>query len=262
MLKMRARRQPPLILRWQPPEDPLPTRVIRATRAPRSRAWFERDSRAIVRNGDRPFDFCARIQQLVMDIAVRTPDFRHVQSPRILVSVSQARGSSLGGLQARVTPLRFPGGALTRQRSGVPFQIQRYFNGDHEYLYLLTFSLPRFLDQEFDQKLITIFHELYHLSPAFDGDLRRHTGRYALHTHSQKEYDQHMVGYARTYLATKPEPALYGFLRMTFAQLEEQFGAVTGIVVPRPKMIPLVPPYVPQAAMGQQVEVKNPHPPG
>ena len=229
----------PLIRRWQEPHDPLPRRVMRAPGSRRAPAWFERHSRAQSQGRDQPFDFCANLQQLVMDIAIRSPDFRHLQVPRILVTASQARGRSLLGLQARVTPLRFPGGALTRRRRGVPFQIQRYFLGAHEYLYLLTFSLPRFLDQEFDQKFITLFHELYHMSPAFDGDLRRHEGRYAMHTHCQREYNERMVAYAREYLALKPEPALYGFLRMNFAQLEERHGAITGIVVPRPKMIPV-----------------------
>ncbi len=229
----------PLLLRWQEPHDPLPVRVIRAPGSSRAPLWFERDSRGQTQGHDRPFDFCANVQALVMDIAIRCPDFRHLQVPRILVTASQARASSLRGLQARVTPLRFPGGALIRQRRGVPFQIQRYFLGEHEYLYLMTFSLPRYLDQEFDQKLVTLFHELYHMSPAFDGDLRRHEGRYAIHTHSQRDYDERMVEYARAYLAARPEPALYGFLRMNFAQLEERHGAITGIVVPRPKMIPV-----------------------
>ncbi len=51
-------------------------------------------------------------------------------------------------------------------------------------LYLVTFCLPRFLDQDFDDKFITLFHELYHISPRFEGDLRRHEGRCALHSHS------------------------------------------------------------------------------
>lgn len=144
-------------------------------------------------------------------------------------------------MQARVTPLRFKNGALIRKRRGVPFHIQRFFLGEHEYLYLMTFCLPRFLDQDFDQKFITIFHELYHISPAFDGDLRRHEGRYAFHSHSKRAYDERMVEYAREYLAGKPDPSVHAFLRLDFAQLQERHGAVTGIVVPRPKMIPILP---------------------
>lgn len=241
---MQKRERHPLILRWQEPHAPLPVRVIRAMRRPRSAAWFEPHARAD--SGQRPaapFDFCAGVHRLIGDIASRCPDFAHVQAPRILVSVTQARAGATHGLQARVTPLRFANGELTRQRRGVPFHIQRYFLGEREFLYLMTFVLPRYLDQDFDQKIVTLFHELYHIGPAFNGDLRRHEGRYHYHSHSQRGYDEQMVQYARAYLAGRPEPSLHDFLRLNFAQLEERHGAVSGIVVPRPKMIPLIGPY-------------------
>ena len=68
--------------------------------------------------------------------------------------------------------------------SGAAFRLDR-----REILYVMTFCLPRFLDQPFEEKLVTLFHELFHIGPAFDGDLRRYAGRYEVHTHSQKEYD-------------------------------------------------------------------------
>lgn len=232
----------PLTLRWHEPQDPLPVRVIQAPRRARKLAWFEQ---AQVDTGpvDQPFDFCASMQRVVIDIAIRCEAFRHLQVPRILLTVTQARAGSAHGLQARVTPLRFPSGTLTRQRRGVPYHIQRYFLGEHEYLYLMTFCLPRYLDQEFDQKLVTLFHELYHISPAFDGDLRRHAGRCQYHTARQRDYDRGMVRYAREYLAMRPDPRLLGFLRMNFAQLQDRHGSVTGVIVPRPKIVPLVGPY-------------------
>lgn len=229
---------PPLILRWQEPHEPLPVRSIRASGPKSGSTWFAPAPPDSGQPAGRPFDFCVGIQRLVMDIAIRCPDFRHLQTPRILVSVTQARGRHAHGLQARVTPLRFANGTLVRRRRGVPFHIQRFFNGEHEYLYLMTFCLPRFLDQDFDQKFITLFHELYHISPAFDGDLRRHEGRYAFHSHSKRAYDERMVAYAREYLAGRPDPTIHAFLRLDFAQLQARHGAVTGIVVPRPKMIP------------------------
>jgi hypothetical protein len=100
--------------------------------------------------------------------------------------------------------------------------------------------LPRFLDQGFDDKLVTLFHELFHISPAFDGDLRRHQGRYSIHSHSQKRYDEQMAALARTYLATRPDPRVYGFLRLDFAQLQRRHGSVLGVMVPRPKVVPVV----------------------
>jgi hypothetical protein len=143
-------------------------------------------------------------------------------------------------LQARVTPLRFRNGQLTRQRRGVTFQVQRLFLGDHEFLYLMTFCLPRFLNQNFDDKFVTLFHELFHIGPRFDGDLRRHGGRYDLHSHSQRDYDDRMAHMARVYLAGKPDPALHAFLRLDFNQLCKRHGGVDCIIVPRPKVFPIL----------------------
>jgi hypothetical protein len=82
--------------------------------------------------------------------------------------------------------------------------VQRYFVDEREILYLVTFCLPRFLDQDFDDKFITLFHEMYHIGPAFDGDLRRHPGRCAMHTSSKNSYDKHMAHLA---LEFQPTPA-------------------------------------------------------
>jgi predicted metallopeptidase len=155
--------------------------------------------------------------------------------------MTQARSNRLRGLHARVTPLRFRNGALQRIRRGIPYQVQRYVVGGREMLYLVTFCLPRFLDAGFDEKCITLFHELYHISPRFDGDLRRHGGRYDIHSHSKRDYDQHMAHLARAYLAGKPDPDLHAFLRLSFGQLCHRHGGVAGVVVPRPKLLPIIP---------------------
>jgi hypothetical protein len=158
---------------------------------------------------------------------------------QVLFGVTQARSGRSHGLQARVTPLRFRDGQLMRRRRNATYQVQRYFVEGRECLYLVTFCLPRFLEQDFDDKFITLFHELFHISPAFDGDLRRHAGRYAIHSHSQRLYDKQMAGLAREYLAGRPDPDLHGFLRLDFAQLQERHGRVIGVMVPRPKLVPV-----------------------
>jgi hypothetical protein len=230
----------PLELCWGEPDRPLPLRRVRGPTAPPGRA-----PRAPAPPGlptgpaERPFDFTGHVRRLCADITARCAELGHIDPSRLLFAVTQARSARPHGLQARVTPLRFQGGRLTRRRGGVTYQVQRYFLGAHEYLYLVTFCLPRFLDQSFDDKLLTLFHELYHIGPAFDGDLRRHRGRYALHTHSQRGYDRHMAGLRRKYLARRPDPALFAFLHLTFAQLQEKHGGVAGVVVPRPKVVPL-----------------------
>jgi hypothetical protein len=138
-----------------------------------------------------------------------------------------------------VTPLRFRHGQLVRIRDGVTYRVQRYFVDGQEMLYLVTFCLPRFLDQSFDDKIITLFHELYHISPQFEGDLRRLDGRCALHSRSKREYDAQMAVLARSYLSSGADPTLHAFLRLDFAQLAHRHQHVVGVVVPRPRLLPV-----------------------
>jgi hypothetical protein len=186
-----------------------------------------------------PFDFCGHVRRLCADIVRHCRDLQHIDVDRLLFAVTQARSADRHGLQARLTPLRFRNGQLTRRRKGTCYQVQRYFVDGKEMLYLVTFCLPRFLDQDFDDKFITLFHELYHISPAFEGDLRRLEGRYAIHSRSKREYDAHMADLARRYLSNGAEGSLHGFLRLNFAQLQHRHGSVVGVVVPRPRLLPV-----------------------
>jgi predicted metallopeptidase len=194
-----------------------------------------------------PFDFSVAMTALCADIIARTPVLAHVDLSRTLISMTTARNGRRHGLQARVTPLRFRSGALTTIHRGRAYRVQRVYFDRREILYLVTFVLPRFLNRDFDDKLVTVFHELYHISPAFDGDLRRHAGRYCAHTGSQKKYDAHMARLAKAYLKSGANPDRYSFLRYSFAQLCRRHGVVTGLHLPRPKLVP-VPIKPPQPA--------------
>lgn len=185
------------------------------------------------------FDFTARMRALCADVAHRCPDLHHIHVPRVLISFTPSRNRSRFGLQARVTPLRFQRGALTRRHGTTEYQVQRYIVDDRDMLYLLTFCLPRFLDQSFAEKIVTVFHELFHIGPAFDGDLRRHPGRYAVHTSSKAEYDERMMALAREYLTNHPNPGVFSFLRTGYRELWSAHGGVKGVVVPRPKLLPV-----------------------
>lgn len=230
----------PKVLRWKQPENPLPLRVVRLPRRSRPRL-LGLESPPWLDTGpvDRPFDFCWHVRRLCEDIVERCKELKHIDVNRLLFGMTQARSGHAHGLQARVTPLRFRDGELVRRRQGINYQVQRYIVDDREMLYLVTFCLPRFLDQDFEDKFVTLFHELYHISPDFEGDLRRHKGRYALHSHSKHEYDVHMAALARAYLQSKPDRSLYSFLRLNFAQLQHRHGSVVAVVVPRPRLLPL-----------------------
>lgn len=186
-----------------------------------------------------PFDFCAAVRRLCNDVTQRLEEFHHVRMDEVAIAYAQARRRVLHGLQARLTPLRFENGRLTTVRGGRRFTVERLFDGDREMLYILTFYLPRFLDQTFREKLITVMHELYHISPDFDGDIRRLGGRCHIHSHSQKHYDQRMEELVDRYLSLDPPPELYGFLRKRFSALEAEHGGIVGVRVRVPRLVPL-----------------------
>jgi hypothetical protein len=184
------------------------------------------------------FDFTAHMRALCEDITQRLPALGHVDMDRVAVSFSQARKRVRHGLYATLTPLRFEDGALSTLRSGQRYTVQRLYAADgREMLYILSFYLPRFLDETFREKLITVFHELWHVSPQFNGDIRRHGGRCHVHTQSQREYDAEMAVLADEWLARQPAAALYEFLHDDFDTLHRRHRGICGVKVPHPKLV-------------------------
>jgi predicted metallopeptidase len=229
---------PPLAYHWDPTRPPpriaLRLSGRRPVRIPPPPEWLHTGPTG------KPFDFSAAMHALCADIVPRSRELAHIDLSRVAFSINLARNGRSHGLQARVTPLRFRGGALATVHRKTAYQVQRFVVDGREVLYLFTFCLPRFLNREFEDKLVTVFHELYHISPDFDGDLRRHEGRYCAHTGSQKKYDAHMAKLANAYLKNGADPERHAFLRLSFGQLCRRHGAVVGLHLPRPKLIPVL----------------------
>ena len=187
------------------------------------------------------FDITAFMRRLCADMVARLPELSHIRLSQVAIAFSQVRKSGQYGIFASLTPLRFQHGALERIRRGRRYRVQRLLGDDgREMLYILTFYLPRFLDLDFREKLITIFHELWHISPEFNGDIRRHSGRCHVHTHSQAQYDEEMGRLADRWLAQAPAESLWGDLRYSFEELQARQGRVVGVKIARPKLFPVV----------------------
>lgn len=155
------------------------------------------------------------------------------------MTYAQTRSAVEWGMQAKLTPMRFVGGALTEVREGQKYTVQRLFHDGQEMLYILTFYLPRFLNLSYTEKLVTVFHELYHVSPDFDGDIRRFAGHCYMHTGSQVNYDRQMEKYVRQYIRMKPPAGLRTFLKHDFNSLRTGYGPVVGLRLPVPRLIPV-----------------------
>ncbi len=186
------------------------------------------------------FDFSRHMDAICRDIVSRLPELAHIDMSRVAISLSQARKGGFYGVHASLTPMRFEGGARAGKRRGRYYKSQLLTSDDgQEMLYILTFCLPRFMDVVLREKLVTIVHELWHISPEFDGDLRRHEGRCYAHTGSRANYDKQMELLVDRWLALKPAKSLYRFLEYRFTELQQIHGRIYGTRYSRPKLLPI-----------------------
>ena len=186
------------------------------------------------------FDFTAHMRRLCEDMAGRLDQLRHVDMSQVAVGFAQTRRTGKQGMFASLTPMRFAGGRMHTVRRKRRWGMQRLYGPDgREMLYILTFYLPRFLDLPLGEKLTTVLHELWHIGPKFDGDLRRLGARCYAHGSSQKQYDAHVAALSDRWLSLSPPETLYGFLRLTFSELVARHGRVFGRRLSAPKLVPL-----------------------
>jgi len=183
-------------------------------------------------------DFTLQMRRLCEDMVGRVEQLRHIDMSRVAVSFSQTRKPTDHGMYASLTPMRFAGGRMHTIRRGRKWGMQRLYNpSGQEILYILNFYLPRFLDLAFREKLTTIMHELWHIGPRFDGDLRRFGGRCYAHGSSQRQYDAQVEQLVDRWLVCRPPESACEFLRGKFRHLLARHGRVFGRKIPTPKLL-------------------------
>lgn len=184
------------------------------------------------------FDFTNAMESLMRHITANCHDLAHVQTDRIIVSYIQTRSPGAHGIYASVQPLKFEGGSPTRKRRGRTYAMPEVTHEGREILYIIYFALPRFTNLSFEEKLTTVFHELYHVGPEFNGDIRRFPGKYYAHGKSRKRYNEHVRKLADAYMTLPGAAEQVEFLRMKFDELQANHGKVIGNRVrpPRPKL--------------------------
>jgi predicted metallopeptidase len=181
----------------------------------------------------------AELERLIADIAAKVDEFRHIDPRRLLVCVNSSR-SSQHGTFAKIHPLRFHGGALSRVvkkgRSSIACIMPEVSHNGVEMLYVIYVTLPRFMDRPLEEKLVTVFHELYHISPSFDGDIRRFPGRNFAHGSSAKKYNLLMERFVDSYLQLPASSERVAFLDGDMAALRLRYRAIVGRKMAMPKL--------------------------
>jgi hypothetical protein len=188
----------------------------------------------------RGFNFTDHMRIVCADMVERVPALSHIDLARVAMACTQVRNREAHGVLATMTPLRFEAGAETTVRRGKTYTAQRLRDASgREMLYILTCFLPRFMNYTLEEKILTLLHELWHISPEFNGDLRRFAGRCYAHGGSQAAYDRQVEVLAKAWWSLDPPRSCYEFLEGDFPQLQARHGQVLALRVSRPKLIPV-----------------------
>ena len=129
------------------------------------------------KNSVTGFDFTGNMNLLVDDIVKTHPFFKHIKIQNILIAISPSNGNK-NGVVAKLRPMLFEGGSRTKTVRGIEYEAPEVIINGTNILYIVYFHLPRFLDHgDHKTKLSTVLHELHHISPLFNGDIRRYPGK-------------------------------------------------------------------------------------
>jgi hypothetical protein len=199
-------------------------------------------------------NYTERIALLMQDVVRRTPLLSFIDLDEVLIFARFGRADAEGAYatcHCLTLPESEPGyffwrdritGELTRRSEWFVTKSPSVRLGENSIKYLISFVIPRFCDQTLERsrkaylypgapgwlaKLDTIVHELYHIDPDETGIRRfsRADGSDSMRSHGPLFYEQ-VAEMVKAYLATRPDPALYEFLKDDFAALNEHHGGV------------------------------------
>jgi hypothetical protein len=201
-------------------------------------------------------NYTERISLLMEDIVARVPTLSFIDMSKVLVFARAGRTDAEGAYatcHCVCLPPSEPGyyfwrdratGKLTRRSEWFVTKSPVIRIGGTQIDYMVSFTLPRFCDQllarsrkqvhyvgqpNWVAKLDTIIHELYHIDPERPGIRRmeRADGTYSANCHGHRFFED-VVEMVHHYLASKPDPATYEFLRYNLAELTASHGGVIG----------------------------------
>lgn len=201
-------------------------------------------------------NYTERISLLMADVVQRVPTLSFIDMSKVLVFARSGRTNAEGAYatcHCVCLPASEPGyyfwrdrrsGKLTRRSEWFVTKSPSVSVGGTSVDYMISFTLPRFCDQLLSRsrkqvhyvgqpnwiaKLDTIVHELYHIDPSQAG-LRRvkcADGSDSERSHGPHFYED-VARMVKSYLASRPDPSLVGFLEHDFQTLTDHFGGVVG----------------------------------
>ena len=176
------------------------------------------------------------IASIVGDICQRLPEFAHIDVRRVLFAATTTRSKALGGVYAKIAAMRFADATPIKVTHGGNYSLPQIPTPHGDVLYIIYVYVPRFFEQTFERRVLTLIHELYHISPKFDGTIRK-VGRGA-HGASRENFNIALGPLVQRYLDARPPAELHMILRTDFTTLVRNY-ALQARKFPLPKAIRL-----------------------
>lgn len=187
------------------------------------------------KNNIMGFDFTGNMTLLVDDIIKTHPFFKHIVIKNMLIAISPSNGSK-NGVVAKIRPMLFEGGSRTKVVRGIEYAAPEVVINGANILYIIYFHLPRFMNHgDHKTRIATVLHELHHISPLFNGDVRRYSGKNYAHGNSSKDFDNLISVYTDEYISCTAHPELSIFLKYKYNELKRKYGAVYGNMIRIPR---------------------------
>ena len=178
------------------------------------------------------------LTQLIETIILQTGIFKHIDIQRILICIAfNRRNGRGGGIYGKLVPLKFKDGSSTLQYRGKYYTMPRIINKGIQQLYIIYFYTPKFFDLSPLEKLRVIFHELYHISPEFNGDIRRMGSFKAAHGSSTKRFNSKFEEELKIFYEYVQNTEFFSYLKMDIRSLRANYKEIYSRRMKLPKPV-------------------------
>lgn len=175
---------------------------------------------------DKSINLTDILTLVIHDMIQNTDEFKNFDLNKILICCASNRKDCRGATYGKLLPLRFKDGAEIIKHNGKFYTIPKVKFNNTDILYVIYFYTPKFFSLSAKDKVNVMFHELYHINPEFNGDIRR-MGKYkAAHGHSRKSFEEKYIEYADNFFDKIEDAPYYNFLKMDTHEIHKQFKTV------------------------------------
>lgn len=182
------------------------------------------------------FNITDALSLVIHEMIKMTDEFKLFDINRILICCGSNQSNARGGLYGKLVPMRFENGSEIIKHRGHYYTVPRLNLNGVEILYIMYLYIPKFLDLPAKEKIDVMFHELYHISPDFNGDIRRMGKVKKAHGHSRKSFDEKYKEYAEAFYLKVKDTPFHRFLEMNTEDLKKEFSRLSyrRIKIPKP----------------------------